>query len=66
MKLKRKEGQRVKASVLFRRGNKIIKGRTGWERLDRKKRGKGEKMGRIRYGRRWRRCTENEKIEQCV
>ena len=31
MKLKRKEDQRVDASVLLRRGNKIIKGScTGW------------------------------------
>jgi hypothetical protein len=39
MKLKRKEEQRVDASVLLRRGNKIIKGR-GWEGLG-KKRGEG-------------------------
>ena len=29
--------------------------------------GEGEKRGRIRYGRRWRRCTEGQEIEQrCV
>ena len=39
MKLKKKEEQRVDASVLLRRGNKIIKGR-GWEGLG-KKRGEG-------------------------
>ena len=28
---------------------------------------KGEKMGRIRYERRWRQCTEGQEIEQrCV
>ena len=28
---------------------------------------RGEKMSRIRYGRRWRRCTEGQEIEQrCV
>ena len=39
MKLKRKEDQRVDASVLLRRGNKIIKGSRGWEGLGRKRRG---------------------------
>ena len=29
--------------------------------------GEGEERGRIRYGRRWRRCTEGQEIEQrCV
>jgi hypothetical protein len=29
--------------------------------------GEGGKRGRIRYGRRWRRCTEDQEIEQmCV
>jgi hypothetical protein len=37
MKLKRKEDQRVDASVLLRRGNKIIKGSRGWEGLGRKR-----------------------------
>ena len=33
----------------------------------RKRQEKGEKRGRIRYGRRWRRCTEGQEIEQrCV
>ena len=67
MKLKRKEDQRVDASVLLRRGNKIIKGSRGWEGLGRKRGEGGEKRGRIRYGRRWRRCTEGQEIEQrCV
>ena len=26
--------------------------------------GEGKKRGRIRYGRRWRRCTEGQEIEQ--
>ena len=66
MKLKRKEDQRVTVSVMLRRGNKIIKESRGWEELGRKRRGGGEKR-RIRYGRRWRRCTEGQKIEQrCV
>ena len=43
MKLKRKEDQRVDASVLLRRGNKIIKGSRGWEGLGRKRRGGREK-----------------------
>ena len=41
MKLKKKEDQRVDASVLLRRGNKIIKGSRGWEGLGRKRRGGG-------------------------
>jgi hypothetical protein len=31
MKLEKKEDQRMDASVLFRRGNKIITGGRGWE-----------------------------------
>ena len=64
MKFKRKEGQRVDASVLFRRRNNIIKGHREWEELGRKRREGREKRGRIRYGRRWRRCTEGQEIEQ--
>jgi hypothetical protein len=45
MKLKRKEDQRVDASVLLRRGNKIIKGSRGREGLGRKSEGRGEKEG---------------------
>ena len=43
MKLKKNEDQRVDASVLLRRGNKIIKGSREWEGLGRKRRGEGEK-----------------------
>jgi hypothetical protein len=42
MKLKRKEDQRVDASVLLRRGSKIIKRSRGWEGPRRKRRGQGE------------------------
>ena len=59
MKLKRKEDQRVDASVLLRRGNKIIKGSRGWEGLWRKRRGVGKMRARIRYGKR---CTEGQEI----
>jgi hypothetical protein len=45
MKLKRKKDQRVDASVLLTRGNKIIKGSRGWEGLGRKREGGGEKEG---------------------
>jgi hypothetical protein len=45
MKLKRKEDQRVDASVLLRRGNKIIKGNGGWQELGRKREGGGGKEG---------------------
>jgi hypothetical protein len=46
MKLKSKEDQRVEASVLLRRGNKISKGSRGWEGLRRRRRGRGEKEGK--------------------
>ena len=42
IKLKRKEDQRVDASVLLRRGNKIVKGSKRWEGLRKKRRGGGE------------------------
>jgi hypothetical protein len=48
MKLKRNEDQRVDASVLLRRGNKIIKLSRGREGLGRKRRwggGRGEYSG---------------------
>ena len=51
MKLKRKEDQRVDASVILRRGDKIIKGSRECEGHGRK-RGKGKERVRIRYGRR--------------
>jgi hypothetical protein len=43
MKLKKKEDQRVNASVLLRRGNNIIKGSRGWEGFGRKRRRGGVK-----------------------
>ena len=39
MKLKTKEDQSVSASVLLRRGNKILTGSIGWEKLGRKRGG---------------------------
>jgi hypothetical protein len=45
MKLKRKEDQRMDRSVLLTKGNKIIKGSRGLEKLGRKRRGGGEKEG---------------------
>jgi hypothetical protein len=61
---KRKEDQRVVASVLFRSKNNIIKGSRGWEGLGWKRGGGREKRGKIRNGRR---CTEGQEIEQrCV
>jgi hypothetical protein len=64
MKLKRKEDQRVDVSVLLRMQNKIIKGSREWESLGEKEEGEGEKRGRIRHGKRWRRCTEGQEIKQ--
>jgi hypothetical protein len=43
MKLKRKEDQKVDASVLLRRGYNIIKGSRGWGRLGRKRGGGGRR-----------------------
>jgi hypothetical protein len=43
MKFKEKEDQSVDASVLLRRGNKIIKGGRGWELLGRNR--GGERKG---------------------
>ena len=43
MKFKRKEDQRVDASVLFRRRNNITKGHREWEELERKRREGGGK-----------------------
>ena len=43
MKLKKKEDQSVDASVLLRSGNKIITGSGGWEGLERKREGGGER-----------------------
>jgi hypothetical protein len=68
MKLKRKEDQRVDASVLLRRRNNIIKGIRGWEELGRKRRGEGEKEGQNQV---WEEIEEmyreDQEIEQrCV
>ena len=52
MKLKRKEDQRVDASVLLRRGNNIIKGSRRWEGLGWKRGRGGKKRGKIRYEKR--------------
>ena len=45
MKLKEKEDQSMDASVLFRRGNKIIMGARGWKGLERKRGGGEENRG---------------------
>ena len=51
MTLKRKEDQRVDASVLLRRGNKIIKGSRSGRNLGGREEGKGESgMGGDRGG----------------
>jgi hypothetical protein len=49
MNLKKKEDQRVDASVLLRRGDKILMGGRRWEGLGRNR---GKKGVRIRYERR--------------
>jgi hypothetical protein len=45
MKLKKKGDQNVDASVLLRRGNKILTGGRGWAQPGRKRRWGGEKGG---------------------
>ena len=46
---------------------KKIKGSRWWEEFRRKRRVRGAKRGRIRYGSRQRRCPEGQEIEQsCV
>jgi len=62
MKLRNKEDQNMDASVLLRKGNKIITGDRGregpgWER------GKRE-GGRIRYGKRQEKSPEGQEKEQ--
>jgi hypothetical protein len=52
MKLKKKEDQNVDASVLLRRGNKILTGGKVREGLGRKTGREGGEGGRINYGRR--------------
>lgn len=61
------EGNQSKdASVLLKKGNKIIMGSRGMEDLVRERRGEG-KGGRIRCGKRWERCIEVQETEQhCV
>jgi hypothetical protein len=46
MKSRRKEDQIMDASVLLRRGNKIIKGRRVWEGLGRNRIGGEEQKGK--------------------
>ena len=51
MKLMKKEDQRedqrVDASVLFRRWNKVLTGGSGWEGLGRKREGGGERVWKV-------------------
>jgi hypothetical protein len=57
----------VHSSVLLKRVKNIIKGSRGWEGLRRKSGEGGGREGQIRYGRRQKRCTDGQKIEQrCV
>jgi hypothetical protein len=63
MKLKRKEDQRVDASVLLRRGNKIMEGSRGWEGLGRKRRGGRGKEGKNQV---WEEMEGQEVEQRCV
>ena len=61
MKLKKKEDQSVDASVLLRRGNKIITGGRGREEPGMER--KGRNIGhRIKCGRKQGRGTEGQEI----
>jgi hypothetical protein len=64
MKPKKQKDQCADASILLRRGIKIIMGGRWWEGLGRKRGGEEEKGVRIMCRRRWGRFTENEKIYQ--
>ena len=66
MKLKRKQYQRVDASVILRRGNSIIKGSRKSTDLRGRKEGYKKKRCIIRYGRTWKRCTEVRKLNRDV
>jgi hypothetical protein len=64
MKPNKKEGPSVHASILFRRGNKIIRGGRGWQRRGGRKRGAGLDMGETgEKARRARRMNRN--VQQC-
>jgi hypothetical protein len=52
MKLNKKEGQSVDASILLKRGNKIIKGGRGSTEPGLGREVGGKRRGRIRYGKR--------------
>jgi hypothetical protein len=67
-KLKKKENQSVDASVLLRRGSKINMRSRGREGRSLEEKSKGREKGRMtRCGRRHRRSTESQEIEQkCV
>jgi hypothetical protein len=66
VKLKRREDQRVDASVLHRRENKIIKGSRGWEELGRKRRGGGEKEGKNQIWEMKEMCRGSGNGRRCV
>jgi hypothetical protein len=61
MKVKKKEDQSVNASVLLRRGSKIITGGREWEE---ERREKGKVRGLTSCGKRWGRCQGIE--QKCV
>jgi hypothetical protein len=55
MKLKKKEDQGVDASVILRRGNKVIKRGRGRKKEEKEKGG-----GSIMFGKSWRKSTEDQ------
>ena len=59
MKLKQEEDQSVVASILLRRGNKIIMRGIGREGTREGERGREEGMGRMRNKKRQERSTED-------
>ena len=67
MKLKKKEDQSVNASVLLRRGNKIIIGGRGRKEFGRKRRGEGEREGKNQIWEEMEEMYRGMEIEQrCV
>ena len=64
MKFKKKEDQSVNASVLLRKGNKIITGGRGMKGSGRERGERGRSESRIRYRKRWERNSDGQEIEQ--
>ena len=63
MKINKKKDQRVDASILLRRGYKVIMGARDREEPGRERGEREKKWGRIRYGMRQERSPEGQENE---